>query len=153
MPTAKPVEQKRRLGNPGQRKLPELAAVRSLPMADPEPLVPLGDAGRALWEQVKATCGAWVALSDTSALLELCKLADRRDEMWRKVCEEGLTLRLNNSGAQAHPLLSHIETVDKSIHKLMGDFGMTPKERGLIGVGEVKAVSKLQQILESEGRK
>ena len=132
--------------------MPELAAVRALPAADPEPLVPLGDAGARLWEQVKATCGAWVALSDTSALLEMCQLADRRQAMWDKVMQEGLTLRLNNSGAQAHPLLSHIETIDKSIHKLMAEFGMTPKERGLIGVGEVKAVSKLQQILEAERR-
>ena len=58
----KPTEQKRKLGNPGKRPLPERAKVIALPMAmeTPEPLRPLGPEGTKMWERIWKAGRAWI---------------------------------------------------------------------------------------------
>lgn len=141
-----PVERKRALGNPGHQKLPAVASVTALPQLEASPLVPLGVAGQRWWDQLMATCRPWVAASDLSMVLELCRAADRRAEMEAVVAAEGMSLQSPNGAFQAHPLLAHIRDIEKRIDQLAAAFGLTPASRGQIGAGEVKAASQLEAL-------
>ena len=139
------MEQKRALGNPGQRRLPELKQVVSLVPANLEPPFGLGLAGSTVWSNVLAEC-RWVGRSDLLALEDLCVLVDERDVMRKKVSDEGLVLVSHTGSFQAHPLLAHIRDVTKQIHNLFASLGLTPSDRGRIGLGEVQAQSKIEAL-------
>ena len=58
----KPVEQKRRTGNPGKRPLPEVTiAIPTSPVA-PVPHRPLGPAGQQFWERVWSVGFTWIVM-------------------------------------------------------------------------------------------
>lgn len=144
-PKPKPVEQKRALGNPGQRRLPELKQVVALVPATLEPPLECGPAGAQVWSKVLSEC-RWVGRSDLLALQDLCVLVDERDAMRKKVEAEGTVLVSHTGSFQAHPLLSHIRDLTKQIHGLFASMGLTPSDRGRIGLGEVQAQSKIEQL-------
>src|SRR5690242_8280429 len=82
-PPPKPNEEKRRLGNPGQRPLPDRANLTVLPGVrrgdPPEPARPLGQAGRALWDRVWDAGAVWLARNiDAELVLILCEQMDER---------------------------------------------------------------------------
>ena len=145
----KPVEEKRRLGNPGQRPLPAKADVVALVPADRTPPLHLRDVGLAMWEDILAVA-QWVSISDRKTLVELCELVQNRADMHEQVKKDGLVLVSPNGAYQAHPLLAHIRDVSKQIHSLMSLFGLTPADRTRIGLGEVAAVSKLQAMMDKQ---
>src|SRR5437868_2557234 len=75
----KPIELKRRLGNPGRRPLPDESTVTILPMAGstPDPPEELGLEGRKIWAQAWAEAITWLSPdSDMSTVLEACQIAD-----------------------------------------------------------------------------
>jgi P27 family predicted phage terminase small subunit len=144
-PKPKPVEQKRALGNPGQRRLPDLRHVVSMASAHLEPPLECGPAGAQVWSKVLSEC-RWVGQSDLLALQDLCVLVDERHVMREKVNVEGLVLVSHTGSFQAHPLLSHIRDLTKQIHALFASMGLTPSDRGRIGLGEVQAQSKIEQL-------
>ena len=74
----KPVERKRRIGNPSGRKLPEvvrLAEITTLASSHiPEPFRPLGVQGLNLWNQVWQSGASWLKQNmDTELVLMLCE--------------------------------------------------------------------------------
>ncbi len=86
----KPAEQKRRTGNPGKRKLPDLAAVTPLPASSPpDPPRPLGAAGGALWERAWGHGRAWMAETDAELLMLTCEQLDERQSLRLKVLRDG----------------------------------------------------------------
>ena len=78
----KPVEQKRRTGNPGNRPLPDKAVVELLPAAIgiPDPPRPLSSAGRTLWDRAWQSGRAWIAETDAELLLLVCEQLDERQK-------------------------------------------------------------------------
>ena len=145
----KPVEQKRRLGNPGQRPLPDKASVTSLQVVDRSLPVHLSAAGAAVWEHVTAWC-PWFAQSDRQALVELCDLVDLRAMLVAQIRGDGVTVLTPSNGQTAHPNWTQVIALTKQIHGLMSLFGLTPSDRGRIGLGEVTAKSKLQALIDAE---
>jgi len=148
----KPVEQKRRLGNPGQRPLPDRAAVVALVPADSSPPAHLRDDGARMWDEIMSVA-QWVSVTDQKTLVELCELVQNRTDMHERVKADGLVLVAPNGAYQAHPLLSHIRDVSKQIHGLMSLFGLTPADRTRIGLGEVQRVSKLDALRKQQQQK
>jgi hypothetical protein len=72
----KPIEQKRLLGNPGKRAMPAGDSTITLYSGAREPLAPLGEAGRALWDSVFAEGELWVSpRTDVAWLQVVCELA------------------------------------------------------------------------------
>ena len=67
---AKPNEIKRRNGNPGKQKLPDLNKVIALPRFSAEPPAHLTEVGVNLWQDVLAIA-PWIANTDGTILLEL----------------------------------------------------------------------------------
>lgn len=143
---ALPVEVKRRRGNPGHQSLRPVKSVTALPVVDMSVPVGLGIAGSEVWAQVLESCGSWVAPSDLLALRHLCELMDEIAVMRAQVEREGRVLASPNGAAQSHPLLAHIRDLNKQVQGLFCSFGLTPSDRGRIGLGEVQAQSKIEAL-------
>lgn len=88
----KPAEEKRRIGNPGRRPLPDQATLTVLPAAKepPEPMRPLSGPGRGLWDRVWSAGAVWLAvLVDAETLLIVCEQMDERQALRARVFAEG----------------------------------------------------------------
>lgn len=135
---AKPTELKRHLGNPGKRPLPATdSVVSSVPFGFVEPLRELGVAGRQLWDQVFAFGELWVSSrTDVSFLQLVCEQLDRREELRRVISE-----------SDDWHLSKQLNDLERLIASNLGSLGFTPVERARLGLSEVKAKSKLEELL------
>lgn len=141
----KPVEAKRRAGNPGKRRLPSLAAVASLPAADgvPEPLRPLHDEGARMWARVWTGGAVWLSpASDLEVVQMLCEAMDERVALRDTVL----------SGAGEWRDRVALRSLDDQIKSLLSSLGFTPVDRTRMGVAEVKRESKLDALRARQAR-
>ena len=103
----KPVEQKRRAGNPGKRPLPD--AVIAIPTSPtvPEPHRPLGQAGRQFWERVWNVGFTWISPQMDIELLQI--VAEQIDE--RAALRVKVTVKCDRLNARsAMPWAAHART-------------------------------------------
>lgn len=134
----KPLEEKRRLGNPGKRPLPDRTTLVALPAAaaPPDPHRPLGSAGRALWDRVWSSGATWLSpATDGEQLLITCEQVDERQALRVTVLREG------NWRERAA-----LRALDAQIMDGLAMLGFNPVERSRLGVAEVSRVSKLEQL-------
>ena len=123
----KPTEQKRRSGNPGKRALPdraELVAVAPVESAIVE-LSPLQALERAL-----SAGQHWLAESDAAAIV-----------LARDALELYADLRADPKSKPAE-----VVAAGKWVQSLFSDLGFNPSERARLGLAEVKAQSKMEQL-------
>jgi hypothetical protein len=142
----KPIEVKRMTGNPGRRKLPELAVVTTLPMASNTPEAPegLGVDGLAFWEKAWDYAITWLSpASDLQAIENAARLAD-------DVALARKKYRATLDSADGR-LLVHI---NKAFVDALSTLGFDPTARSRLGVAEVKAISAIDKLLaKREARK
>lgn len=135
----KPVELKRALGNPGQRRLPDAASMIPLEAGRVEPAVELGPSGMRLWDSVFEHGGLWVSgRTDVHLLTLVCQQLDRRD-----VLMESFEI----DPTDRKTVMSLNET-EKLIASNLGLLGFTPSDRARLGLAEVRAKSKLEELAE-----
>jgi hypothetical protein len=135
---AKPLEQKRLLGNPGKRALPESGSLQILPAIQeiPEPSRPLLRYGRELWDKVWEQGLNWISPNtDSELLLMTCEMIDERWNLRVKVMQ-------GDDSRQRRGL----RELDRQIVSNLSLLGFTPSDRSRLGVAEVKAVSKLEAL-------
>jgi len=135
----KPIEQKRLLGNPGKRPLPGPGEVQILPAIDeiPEPPRPLLTYGRDLWDRVWSVGANWIsANTDLELLLITCELIDER---WN--------LRVQVMKTDDSRMRRGLREIDRQIVSNLSLLGFSPADRSRLGVAEVKARSKLEELL------
>jgi hypothetical protein len=135
----KPVEQKRLLGNPGKRALPKEENVQLIPMATetPDPSRPLGKPGLELWETVWSAGVAWISPStDAEILLMTCEMVDERWNLRARVLKSEDPKDRRN-----------LTQLTKLIQENLSLLGFTPADRTRLGVAEVKAQSKLEELM------
>ena len=137
---SKPIEQKRALGNPGKRALKQPAEY--IEGGYVEPMRELKDAGMSLWDSAMKTGEQWIARNtDTQLLLVTCEQMDRREVL--------MTLwRYNPTDKN---LLMRLAELEKQIASNLGMLGFTPSDRSRLGLAEIKAKSKLQELMEKNG--
>lgn len=135
----KPAELKRVTGNPGKRKMNDLAVVTLLPMADAIPEVPenLGEHGIALWNRAWDAAITWLSpQSDRNAIENAARLADTlataRDAYHRSL-----------DAADLRALVQ----INKSYTDALSSLGFDPVSRSRLGVAEVKKMSAIDQLL------
>lgn len=141
---AKPLERKRRTGrSPGRdsggRKLPEVAAVVALPMADGTPDAPddFGVAARALWEQAWTRGAVWITpATDMQAVVHACRLADDL-----AVARERYRATRDPSDGKM------VDGFHKSLQAAFGVLGFDPSARSRLGIAEVRKDSRLDELL------
>ena len=128
----KPVERKRRIGNPGGRKLPEVVAmaeITSLPNTHiPEPHRKLEEEyGLRLWNQIWSSGAGWLKQNmDTELVLMVCEAMQERII---------LKLILQNDQSLWRERRA-LREVDRQIISLLGQLGFSPSERGLLTADE-----------------
>ena len=133
----KPTERKRRAGNPGKRSLPTPATLTPLPAPAevPDPPRPLGDPGRGLWDRAWEQGRAWLAESDVEILLLTCEQMDERQRLRVSVLRDGDWRER-----------AGLRSLDKQIQDGLSMMGFTPSDRSRLGLAEVTAVSKLEEL-------
>ena len=148
----KPVEQKRKNGNPGQRKLPDLKNVIALPQIKNQPPIHLSESGKKIWLEIRELA-PWVASTDGKLLVELCEKMDKKYELKEKLAATDYVLFTDKGYAYANPLFGMLNTVENDIVKLLSLLGLTPVDRSKLGVAEVTTKGKLAQLLEQQKSK
>lgn len=141
---SKPIEQKRALGNPGKRALPSGDSVVMLPAVDnvPEPPRPLLKYGNELWDRVWGMGATWVSdRTDIELLMMTCEMIDERWNLRIKV--------MQNDDAR---MRRGLRELDRQIVSNLSLLGFTPSDRARLGVAEVKAKSKIQEMMERAER-
>lgn len=136
---SKPVEQKRLLGNPGRRPLPDQSSIALIPMASvtPEPTRPLLKYGRELWDKVWDSGINWISPNtDTELLLMTCEMIDER---WN------LRIQVMTNGDPKDR--RGLREIDRAIVSNLSLLGFSPSDRSRLGLAEVKKMSKLEELL------
>jgi len=134
----KPTELKRRIGNPGHRPLPDSNDVLPLEDGYIDPLRPLGTDGQRLWEDVFARGKLWIShRTDTQLLQMVCEQIDRRSNLLAQL----------ESQPDERSIHMSINDIEKLISSNLGLLGFTPTDRSRLGVAEVKATSKIEELI------
>ena len=134
---AKPLEQKRALGNPGKRPLPDVNTTISLSAGRVEPHQPLAWAGLLLWNRVFGAGQTWISpQSDVELLLLTCKQLDRQ------VVLEGQFVERPDDYHVHRQLLD----LEAAIVTNLGKLGLTVDARSKLGLAEIKAETKMEQL-------
>jgi hypothetical protein len=140
----KPNEQKRRLGNPGQKGLPDEAEIVMLegyvpdPTDLPEPPRPLGRHGLEAWETALSAARHWLAPSDVQALL-----------LWCEAIDDYVRFRAmahNNPDDLAYT--RRLTELRQQVAVLASELGLTPISRSRMAVAEVKVQEGLSRLIE-----
>lgn len=152
-----PTERKRRTGNPGHRPLPEpvvhLAAVSAV-SAIPPPPETLADTGRAVWDRLWTAGQAWLSpATDVDIMTRLCEAHEEREALREAIAEEGYMVAGSMGQRRANPLLSEVRALESQMTKWESLCGFTPTDRARLGMAEVKARSKLEEMLERRQRR
>ena len=142
---SKPIEQKRLTGNPGKRALPDEQSVILLQQVEvtPESPRPLLKYGQALWDRVWAMGLTWV--SDTTDMELLTMTCEMVDERWN--------LRVKVMQSDDATMRRGLRELDRQIISNLSLLGFTPSDRSRLGVAEVKAKSKLEQMMEARANR
>ena len=134
----KPIEVKRKLGNPGQRRLPNQGEIQMFePVSSlPEPARPLLKYGREFWDKVWLNGLQWISVNtDSELLLMTCELVDERWNLRVRVMQ-------SNDWRERRAL----RELDDRIIRNLSLMGFTPADRSRLGVAEVKAISKMEAL-------
>lgn len=138
---AKPIEQKRLLGNPGKRALPDESSIVLMQQIDsvPEPPRPLLKYGNDLWERIWGMGATWISdKTDIELLLMTCEMVDERWNLRVRVMQD-----MNDPKARRG-----LRELEKQIVSNLSLLGFTPSDRSRLGVAEVKAKTRLEELLE-----
>jgi P27 family predicted phage terminase small subunit len=142
------VEQKRALGNPGKRPLPdavvELASAAHIPRA-PDTLC---ESGREAWDRLWVAAQAWLSpKTDLGIMTRLCESYDMRTAIAEELAETGFMVKGSMGQTRVNPLLDKLLALDAQITKFEGLCGFTPADRARLGVAEVKRASAVDDFL------
>ena len=141
----KPTELKKRIGTSRRdRDKPALTIVDPVP-ASADPPETLQHDGAREWRHVLKTC-PWIGPSDLRILTLYCEALDRRSALLAMLAEHGWILFTDKGYAYANPAAGALATTETQITKWMNLLGLSPSDRGRLGVAEVKAQSALERI-------
>lgn len=134
---ARPTEQKKLLGNPGRRPIPDGGELVALGSGRTQPMRPLTFSGRQLWDAVFDHGELWVSPTLDVHLLQMtCEQLDRRDAL----------LALVPDAPNDRTLNMNLNDLEKAIAVNLGKLGFTPSDRSRLGFTLAKTRSKLEEL-------
>jgi hypothetical protein len=104
----------------------------------PEPPRPLLKYGQDLWDRIWGMGATWV--SDRTDLELLTMTCEMVDERWN--------LRVKVMQSDDAAMRRGLRELDRQIVSNLSLLGFTPSDRSRLGVAEVKAKSKLEELME-----
>ena len=141
----KPIEQKRALGNPGKRPLPQEGSLVLLPSMYeiPEPPRPIvTEAAKALWNRTWTMGQTWLSpQTDIELLLMTCEMVDERWNLRIKVLQDNRPEERKGLRDLERQLIANLSLL-----------GFTPTDGSRLGVAEVKKISKLEALREQQNK-
>jgi P27 family predicted phage terminase small subunit len=153
---SKPVEVKRRTGNPGKRRLPVPKV--TIPGALELPTFPPGlpEVSRQMWTNVWTYAKAWISPTFDQPMVETaCRQWAELSEFRSLVAEHGALLKepittptglVVGERLVANPAVRMLRDAEKSFHSTMSALGIPPTDRARLGLVQIKAESKLEQL-------
>lgn len=132
-----PIERQIRLGNPGKRRLPDVESMHRIAGAAstgsvPDPLRPLGRAGREWWDRILAAGSTWIAVSDLEMAQQVAEQIDEQQALRRQVLDpEPYPGRWRDRLA--------LRQLDDRIRIGLGELGFSPSSRARLGLAIVTA--------------
>lgn len=154
----KPIEVKRRTGNPGKRPLPARATTALVP-AEGIPPVPikLKKPGRTTWAMVWDGARSWLSLKLDGIRVEtVCRLVDEIAELEATITKLGWLLSepiVTPAGAVVgekvvpNPAVRMLRDAEKQLDRELSALGFDPTSRSRLGLAEVKKQSILESLL------
>jgi hypothetical protein len=147
----KPVELKRKLGNPGKRRLPNpitaIAPVTVLEIAKPD----APSRGDELTEAILAAGGAaWIGQTDRLGLLAMLRDGwDERSRLRSALYDPPEFIEELDPKSRLSWIVTtrrDLRDMEKQITAWLSLLGLTPSDRSRLGVAEVKAQTKLEDL-------
>lgn len=155
MPTvAKPPGQKR--GHPN--KSVEASTLVTTDTVDPNLPAPahLSEIGQSVWGHVLQSANSWLQESDLPVLLLLCEGYERRADYIKDIKQRGAVLEERRFQGQneytfttANPAVAMLEKVEVQITKWLSLLGLSPSDRGRLGVQYLNAETTLERLRKS----
>jgi hypothetical protein len=133
----KPNELKKKLGSKHVQdgSMIELTTVDDVP----EPLRRIDGDGLDLWNRTWSLGQTWISQDTDIELLQMtCEMADEREQLRSYVLEN----------VDAWHERKALRELDKAIVSNLSLLGFTPSDRMRLGVSQVKAKSKLEELME-----
>lgn len=127
----KPVEQKRRIGNPGKRPLP--GALTIMPAVD----IQVTADGPIITALVESGAASWIGATDMPTVRVAQRLWDDMERL-RSALDDDFNPKVHSA---------YIATV-KELGVCLSKLGLSPSDRSRLGVAEVKARSKLEELMD-----
>ena len=156
----KPIEVKRRNGNPGQRRLPDKNKTVALEPAQGIPPVPmsLAETGRAMWTHIwGGPAQAWLSPQvDYIRIVTVCKLSDDIATYHADILKMGNLLEepivtptgmVVGTKIVPNPLVKMRNDALKILDRELTSLAFDPVSRSRLGLAEVKRQSKLEELL------
>lgn len=151
----KPVEVQRRNGNPGKRALPEPLAL--LPAVEEVPPLPaeLEESGSRFWVDAWTLCRLWLTAQDFPLVLQAAKHFDEIDRLQAEVDRVGILIEVpilyrgEDTGFaeyKANPAIGAKRACEAQLGKELVDLAIPPTARARLGLVQVKAQTKLQEL-------
>lgn len=126
----KPTELKRRLGNPGKRPLGSLAVVAAVDIAK------IAD-GPIVQALIDSGAAPWIGATDAPTVRLAQRLWDDMEQL-RSALDDEFNPKVH---------ATYIATI-KELRSCLSLLGLSPSDRSRLGVAEVKARSKLEELMD-----
>lgn len=131
------------LGNPGKRALPKNTLALPMATETPVPSRPLLKYGQEVWDKIWEAGVNWISPNtDIELLLMTCEMVDER---WN--------LRIKVMQTDDPRMRRGLRELDRQIVSNLSLMGFTPSDRTRLGVAEVKAQSKLEELMERKEKR
>jgi phage terminase small subunit len=104
----------------------------------PEPRRRLEQSGLALWKETFATGQTWLKETDLELLQIACEQVDEREQLRAYVLEN----------MEAWHERAALRVLERDVQSNFTQLGLTPISRQKLGIQEVKAYSKLQELMD-----
>jgi P27 family predicted phage terminase small subunit len=142
----KPIEKKRKAGNPGKRRLPEPVSIVSAQEHAPAPPAGLEEPGSVVWRRAWDAGSDWLAPGDLTILEILCRQIDEIARWQEIVDREGVTFTTRGGMIRVHPAVGQIRELEQRVVTNLGLCGFTPADRARLGLTEVRKLSGLADL-------
>lgn len=147
----KPVEQRRKEGNPGKRPMPEPVVVGGRPSTLPDPPAHMPEDAKEAWRKIVPTLSNIGILDnvDEMALEAMCTQFARARQAGRVIGKKGPLARGSQGQVVEHPAMASERAAHKLFLQFAEHYALTPVARTRLGLAELQRKTLSQELTES----